>query len=175
MKFFINALFLGLALSFSVAQAQPPGNSQDGWPLPWPFPWAKECPMDWGSMNGVYKLAASAKYGRLVLHVTQAGGKNGLMLVHVSRVSSRGKLLYDGSTYVTPDQNVLSLYMQPQFAPDEPSIWAVIKMHYQSAVMSCDAADLVPILTVAPLDQDSGAPACKGIDFEMFKIRSTVK
>lgn len=125
----------------------------DGLPVPWPFPWAKECPIKWESLQGRYALSDSADADQVILKITVVM-KKGLRLVRVTRYTSRGSMLYDGSTYVTDDQKIIRLYLSPTRVKG-PSVWAVIKMHYQSDFYSCTASELVPILTVQDLDPAS--------------------
>jgi len=149
----ISALFALLALT-TVAHAD---FTTHGLPVPWPFPWAKDCPMDWSTYDGMYSLTANTSIGRLNLKV-QAEGADGLLLVHVTRVNSKGKVTYDGTTYIEETQKVLALWLVPAENPRAPSVWAEIRMHYNSKQLTC--ADTVPVLTVAPnQDQEADATA----------------
>lgn len=177
MKTFIKLFLAAAALSGSLASASIGGyanpsfdnnRGEDGWPLPWPFPWAKQCPMDWNNLSGTYLLSDSSGDGQLIVKVTVLM-KRGLLLVRVSRYNHNGHLILDGTTTVTQRQKVVSLYMSPaRGTSGHPAVWAVIKMHYDSSVFSCAADHLVPILTVQGFT-DSAPP--NGIDYKMKKVR----
>src|SRR5947209_6654109 len=98
MKTFFKLLLAGAALSASLAHANG-GRGEDGWPLPFPFPWAKECPMDWDHLSGNYSVKDSTDTDSLFVKVTVLT-KKGIRLVRVSRYSHAGKLIYDGTTTV---------------------------------------------------------------------------
>jgi hypothetical protein len=163
MKRFLKILITAAALSASVAHAS--GRSQDGWPLPWPFPWAKECPMDWHDLDGTYLLSDSTDAEQLIMRINVVS-KKGLRVVHVSRYSEKGRLLFEGVGTVTERQRVIGLWLSSR-SDSSVRVWATIKMHYQSSITSCSVGQLIPILTVQELAQD--APP-DGVDYKMVKV-----
>src|SRR6185312_10499834 len=110
MKTFFKLLLAGAALSASLAHAAHDGRGEDGWPLPFPFPWAKECPMDWDHLSGNYTVKDSTETDSLLVKVTVLT-KKGIRLVRVSRYSYTGRLMFDGTTTVTEKQKVVSLWL----------------------------------------------------------------
>jgi hypothetical protein len=149
MNLFLRIIFSSLLLVMTLLHVQP--SRADGLPGPWPFPWAKECPMNWEDMEGRYMLSDSRSSDQVILRVT-VQMKKSTRLVRVSRYTKHGSLIYDGATYVDEDQRIIRLYLSPTKS-DGPPVWAVIKLHYQSwEVDSCSADRLVPILTVGTSD-----------------------
>ncbi len=140
---------LGMTLSWSAAADQSNLSPfKQGLPLPWPFPWAKECPIDWKSMEGRYLLSDSMQEEELDIKITVISQMD-LKLVRVSRYSRAGKLIADGFTMVNSKRRTLRLYMMPLDRQSTP-LWAVIRLYYQSSVFSCSQDQLVPILTLDP-------------------------
>jgi hypothetical protein len=163
MKLFYRALLLCVALSLPLAGAS--GHTQDGWPLPWPFPWAKECPMNWDQLDGTYLLSDSNDAERLVLRINVLT-KRGMRLIHVTRYSDQGRILFDGTSTVTEKQKVIGLWLN-SMSGTRLRVWAIIKMHYQTPIASCAVANLIPILTVQAIGND-GPP--DGVDYKMVKV-----
>lgn len=118
----------------------------DGLPVPWPFPWAKECPIQWQALDGYYELSSASGPGTVTMRikVTQRGHLN---LIRVIRYSAGDSWIYEGATYVGRNQKFIRLYLSPA-KKSGPAIWAVIKLHYTSKSTNCAETNLVPILTI---------------------------
>lgn len=154
-----------LALGFFVTLgAHADAGVYDGMPVPWPFPWAKECPINWENLNGRYELTDSLGGSEVSLRISVVMHK-GLRLVRVSRYARKGGIEYDGSTFVTENQKFIRLYLAP-IRGEGPRIWATIKLHYQSEVMTCTADHLVPILSMRVGDDSAD------IDYKLTKLRN---
>lgn len=136
----IKVLILGMALSVIGASAG------EGLPLPWPFPWAKECPIAWQSLEGKYALADSSKEEQLQI-TFHTITRMGFRLVRVARLSSEGELISEGFNFVSANQRTLRLSLFPLDHNQATEI-AIIKLYYQSASLSCSEQNLVPIMSV---------------------------
>ena len=160
---FLAVLFAGVV----VTHADPLLHSYaEGLPLPWPFPWAKECPMDWSEMNGRYLLADGANADQIDLAVTVVTDR-GFKMVRVSRFSGDGHLIYDGFTMVNEQQKTIRLHLIPT-NNKLPAQFAIIKLHYVSWESQCTADHLIPILTVGRIESESE----EKIQYKMVKVRS---
>src|SRR4051812_11566317 len=106
MKMFLNSLLICAALVSGLAHA----DHTDGWPLPWPFPVAIDCPMDWKNLNGVYLLSDSKDEERLTVKISVVT-KKGIRLVRVSRYTRTGHLMFDGTAFVTERQKIIGLFL----------------------------------------------------------------
>ena len=162
MKTLVQIIILCLALGSPLTQA---AQTRDSYPLPWPFPWADKCSMDWEDLDGTYLLSNGKEADQLILRINILT-KKGVRSVHVSRISSQGRMLYQGSTLVSEADRIIRLSLVSIY-PEEPRIWATIKMHYQSEVSSCSASHLIPILTVQV--PENSAPRA-GVDYRMVKL-----
>jgi hypothetical protein len=144
MKVVLMTLFVGLAFLATSAQADV-RPKVEGLPLPWPFPWAKECPLDWQSMAGRYVLSDSSKEEQIDLKITVVS-VHGFRLVRLSRYNGQGQLTADGFSFVSLNQRMLRMKLVAQDSSDD-SIWALIKLHYTDWNLGCREDHLVPILT----------------------------
>lgn len=126
-------------------------STSEGLPLPWPFPWAKECPVDWDGMAGKYVLTdGSMTNGHITVRISIVT-KHGDRLMRVTRVGSHGEVVYDGSTTLLPDQRVVHVYLVPQDKTSDV-VYATIKLFYASEEMDCTENQLVPILSIRPVN-----------------------
>ena len=139
---------------------------REGMPLPWPFPWAKECPIIWSSIGGSYVLSESVDNEYIDLKITPVQ-KNGFNLVHVARYSKESELLSDGFALIAQNQRTIQLGLYPVKSAT-PSLWAMIKLHYQDSTSKCDK-ELVPILAMQS-DADS---ARVPVEYRLIKIEKT--
>ena len=154
MKTLITIL-LGMTVSlsaFGVAPAVRP--TSEGLPLPWPFPWAKECPVDWQAMQGRYLLSDSAKEEQIDLKISVITNY-GFRLVRMSRFSKTGELLADGFNFVSLNQRMLRMNLVPQ-NDDEQPMTALIKLYYSDWSLGCAKDRLVPILSLERTNSTSG-------------------
>lgn len=126
--------------------------SADGMPGPWPFPWAKDCPVKWESLEGRYVLPESSQNALLDLKVSVVDKLN-FKLVRVSRYDRMGGLEADGYVWVAANQKTIRLWLFPLKEGESPT-WAVLKLHFSSNERTCDEDHLVAILT---LDQPDSA------------------
>ncbi len=147
MKNLVNFLFVALMSAFFISTSV---AAADGLPVPWPFPWAKDCPVEWQSMAGRYLLSDTKDLQYIDLKITVIS-KEGFKLVRIARYNQNADLLFEGFTLVSGNQRTLRLTLMPTDRT-LPSIWAVIKLHYQSDEIGCAADHLVPILTLEPND-----------------------
>lgn len=151
-KLSIMILLLG-----SVARAQsaiaPFGQ---GMPLPWPFPWAKECPINWESLEGRYLLSDTDSQ-ELDLKITVIDKMN-FKLIRVARYDAAGHVLAEGVALVNNDQKSIRLWLLPRKKGAQP-IWAEIKMFYRSSELFCSDEYLVPILTLDYQDKTTHTQA----------------
>lgn len=136
-----------------------------GLPLPWPFPWAKECPVNWKSMEGRYLLSDSNYGDQIDLKITIVE-KVGYKLVRVSRYSAGGMLLSDGFTWVSEDEKMVRLWLYPKDTDESPT-WAIIKLYYGTAALRCSADQLIPILTL----EQPNIPDQDQKQFRLVRIR----
>ena len=136
--------------------------SADGMPLPWPFPWAEECPVNWQGMVGRYTLSHSenAQIDLSISVVKHAGTK----VVRVAWISKEGELLAEGFDFLELGQRNLRMYLFPM-DKKEPAVIAEIKMYYQSHSRSCAKRNLVPIMSV----ERPGAANAPETSYELMK------
>lgn len=145
MKALLTTLLISLAVSANLAWAQA-RPAAEGLPLPWPFPWAKECPVDWQRMAGRYVLSDSVNEEEIDLKITVIT-TNGFRLVRLSRIDHHGQVVADGFAYVSLNQRMLRMKLVPRDRYDSPS-WALIKLHYSDWNLGCAEDHLVPILSL---------------------------
>jgi hypothetical protein len=138
----------------------------EGLPLPWPFPWAKECPMNWQALNGQYLLSDAAESDTLDVSISTYD-RVGVRVVRVARYTGHGELIYQGFSTVTENQRTIRLSLLPANGTD-CAVQAVIKLHFQSSVNLCSMDHLVPILTIM---RGTGASP-KRIQYKMVKIEN---
>jgi hypothetical protein len=135
-------LVLGFIASLMVASAV----HAEGLPLPWPFPWARECAISWDSMQGRYALSEDYSQGEIDLHIRVVVNRGARMAI-LARYDRGGSLLSSGSSYIYPGQRSLYVHLKPA-KRNEPHVWARIRMHFWSWSRDCRAEALVPILTL---------------------------
>ena len=148
---FLTAFSMNLFATDSRGFAVPYG---DGMPAPWPFPWAKECPVEWSMLSGEYELKDSVRGETVSLRVSILW-HNGMRLLRIARYDREGHLTSDGFTLITENQRTIMVYLQPM-VKGEPAMWASLRFYYDS-LHSCDQTRLVPILSFSWKDteQDS--------------------
>ncbi|MBX3020723.1 MAG: hypothetical protein KF799_03530 [Bdellovibrionales bacterium] len=140
-----------LATLCGAAQAQTYRPLGDGMPLPWPFPWAKDCPVDWESMQGRYALMPSDTKEQINLKITVVKQLN-FTVVRVSRFGPDGIIIADGYTWIPLKQKTVRLWLFPLRRGDPPT-WAVLKLYHQNSyARECAQEALVPILTLEQVD-----------------------
>jgi hypothetical protein len=152
MKAMMMTVLVGLALLVATAQADVRPKAE-GLPLPWPFPWAKECPVDWQTMAGRYVLSNSLNEEQIDLKITVIN-VHGFRLVRLSRFDGQGHLIADGFSFASLNQRMLRMKLVAQDSSDS-SIWALIKLHYTDWNLGCSEDHLVPILTLETTNSSS--------------------
>lgn len=145
----LTKLFTVLALTCAgVANADTIKPLGEGLPLPWPFPWAKECPVDWQRMAGRYVLSDSINDEQIDLKITVVTSP-GFRLVQLSRYDRSGRIIAHGFSFVSLNQRMLRmklvLHNSTDVSTDSGS--ASIKLHYSDWNLGCAEDHLVPILT----------------------------
>jgi hypothetical protein len=128
----------------------------DGIPRPWPFPWAKSCPMSWSDLAGRYKMVGSTSREQILVRVS-ADNREDLVTIRLVRVTSAGNIRAIGLAMVYANENEVKVHMVPVREKYGAS-WVTLRMHYNSKVLSCQQAALVPILTVSPDLPSGNAP-----------------
>ena len=142
MKAFV-ILLASLMTTAAHADIKPRGQ---GLPLPWPFPWAKECPVNWASMEGQYILAEDSLDEEADIGMTILTDR-GMRLISVARYTPSGRLLSDGVAFVELDQKTIEFDLQPR-RKGQVTIRALLKLHYSDWDLGCSENKLVPILTL---------------------------
>jgi hypothetical protein len=135
----------------------------EGLPLPWPFPWAYSCPLDWDGLQGHYLLSNDDDRGSLELQVGPVirTGRNATRWVNVSRYAADGRLLGMGADLIPIEQTFIRVWLNPAQTSKAPRMSALFQMYYTrdvADVKECVAEELVPFLTLVP----EGAPANTG-------------
>lgn len=115
---------------------------------PWPFPWAKDCPMVWENLEGDYKMIGSTYEDQIVVRVSSSADGD-LRTIRLVRLTSTGEVRSVGLAIVAAEEREVKIHMIP-VAQDYPPSWVTLRMYYNSDVNSCDIQSLVPILTVIP-------------------------
>ncbi len=134
-----------LLTSFTVTAApkfQPYGQ---GMPAPWPFPWAKECPVKWSSLTGRYMMYDEFQGDDIDLKLSIVS-RQGLKMMRISRYSRGGSMISDGITLITEKQKSVRIYLRPLSTKSQP-MWAALKLHFDKDY-SCEMNELVPILSL---------------------------
>lgn len=134
-----------------------------GLPLPWPFPWAKECEVHWESIPGRYALSDNAAHEEMELKITFIK-KFGVSLVRVKRISNDGILLSEGLTAIYQGQRSFRLRLEPH-QEGQPVIWASLKFYYGGRELRCDDSYLVPILAL----EKEGFPNNQRTEYRLIK------
>lgn len=142
-------LFLIFMASFVVSSSV----QAEGLPLPWPFPWAKECPVNWASMAGRYTLEDNSTDEQIDLKISIVTDM-GMRLIRLSRYSMDGLLISDGFAFVSSNQRLIGLYLYSQRRNESP-IWALIKLHHWNWDLGCSEDQLVPILTLEKVNSST--------------------
>lgn len=167
---FLKVILIAAALFGGPARASEASEGYvifgEGLPLPWPFPWAKECPVDWSSMQGRYVLSDSADEEEIDLDISVVE-RMGSKLVRVARYNRFGRRLAEGFAIVGENQRAIRLLLKPVGWADQ-AIWATIQLHYQRAEQRCSEDNLVPILTLE--GANGGKPSQK--QYVLLKVRN---
>jgi hypothetical protein len=146
----------------SHASSPPTGGQQgqyhiygEGLPLPWPFPWARECPVKWSQLAGRYRLEASSSNDEIELKITVINTR-GLRMIKIARFDENQQLLAQGAGLLVQNQRMVEVMLQPTRA-DQPAIRASLKLHFSDLSGSCEMSSLTPILTLQVLSIDEVA------------------
>jgi hypothetical protein len=139
----LGILFLSLMTALANAGVKPRGQ---GLPLPWPFPWAKECPVNWAEREGRYVLAADSFDERVNIGMTIFSDR-----ITIARYSSTGRLLSVGLTFISSDEKVIEFNLRPRQEGQE-TLHAVLELHYSDWNLVCSPDKLVPILTLTKVN-----------------------
>lgn len=141
MRYIITILTFFGGLAASMANA-------DGLPLPWPYPWAKECPINWKSVSGRYTLVESSNYEELEIQIAEVI-PGGPLLAMVTRLADHGKTVAEGFSLIMVDQRILQLDLVYTDGRNETKAKAWVKLyHGHESIETCNQRQLVPILTL---------------------------
>jgi hypothetical protein len=154
--------FLAIALGFGLSMGALPQAAvasglggktpyAEGLPLPWPFPWARDCSVDWASMEGEYTLVETDSGDQISLRIS-AINKLNVRVARVARISQSGTIMSEGFTFLTNGQKTIRLWLF-SVGEDDPPMWASIVMYYPSNRLQCQVEELVPILTMERFDR----------------------
>lgn len=117
----------------------------EGLPLPWPFPWAKECPVKWQSISGRYAMMDSSQQDvDLKISILT---EDGLKVMRITRYNAMGGMVSDGFSFITENQRSIRVYLRPLNKEQAP-LWANIKLYHSDYSQSCEMSRLVPILSI---------------------------
>lgn len=143
-----------------------------GFPAPWPFPWAKECPPHWSQLEGRFRLSGVEKndlgFGEiniLIKVVRQLSFK----FVHISHYASSGQLLAEGMNILPRNQQMIRVIMIPM-VEDGEVMRAILRMHYADENKVCDST-LVPIMTLEPVFQQGPHPI-QGAQYRLIPVET---
>lgn len=118
----------------------------EGLPLPWPFPWAKDCPVVWSSLSGRYSMLDSQYQQEMELKISVLT-KDGMKLIRISRYNEYGAVVAEGIAWLTSNQKNVSVHLRPLRKNANP-MFANIKLYYASSDYNCQINALVPILSL---------------------------
>jgi hypothetical protein len=138
---------LSILVMLTLAYA-PISFAKDGMPSPWPFPFAKDCPMAWDNLGGLYNMSDSNTRDQILVKVNE-GDDASVKVIRVVRMSSKGRARAFGLAMVLEDEREFHVHMIPATKSDGPDTWVGVRMYYTSLVKSCEASYLVPIMTVS--------------------------
>jgi hypothetical protein len=124
----------------------------EGLPMPWPFPWAKDCPVPWSSISGRYQMMDSDLGHGVELKISVVR-QNGLRIMRISRYNREGVMISDGLTLLTRSQRAVQMRLVPLVKGTYP-VFASLKLHYANSEHSCDMSHLVPILALTEKKPD---------------------
>jgi hypothetical protein len=150
------ACFLLVALSLSLALTVPPtakafeGGADplgDGMLDPWPFPWAKECPVSWESMEGRFIMADSFGREEILIAISEVPLLG--HLVKIRRVTRFGAMVGEGVALIRAGQRSVRMQLRSGVRGLRPST-ATLRMYYPDQTFQC--SELVPILSIEPMD-----------------------
>jgi hypothetical protein len=161
------AIFLMGAVLFSNTSAR-----ANDLMVPWPFPWAKECPVEWKEFSGRYILQdmnggmmTSDQFIELAVSVEY---RNGIRLARVAQFDIFGEVVSAGITVVNDSERALRLRLIP-VDPSKPFMDAEIRLYYTSNERLCTMDHLVPILNLTSEAMPPG-----GENFKLVKLSSFV-
>ncbi len=134
-----------LLLSFTAGAAEKFQPYGEGMPAPWPFPWAKECPVKWSNLTGRYVMYDQFQGDDIDLKLSIVS-REGLQMMRISRYARGGGMISDGITLITERQKSVRVYLRPLTTKTQP-MWASLKLHFDRDY-SCEMSRLVPILSL---------------------------
>ncbi len=118
----------------------------EGLPLPWPFPWAKDCPVVWSSLSGRYMMLDSQYEEEMELKISVLT-KDGMKLMRISRYNYYGAVVAEGFAWLTMNQKSVGVHLRPLSKKANP-MYANIKLYYADSDYNCSMTSLVPILSL---------------------------
>lgn len=151
-KFTQLIVVTGLALASSFAQATHFSYGPlSGAPLPWPFPWAEECPVDWMKYKGRFYMAEEFQGQQSTLEIS-IHGSGELRYIRMTLRGEYSQLLARGVAKLHYGQRSLEMELVP-VNPEIPSMYASLKLYFSGDNHACNSKNLIPILTVQRFDQ----------------------
>jgi hypothetical protein len=142
-------IYLSLVFSSIFARAESLEAFTGGSPVPWPFPWAKDCPIQWSNLIGRYTLVDNSNGEEVSIRISFQHHRM-LHVLRITRYDRSGHLLSDGYSFITENQKVFRVYLRP-FSPDERPYFATIRLYYSDPRLVCGTDSLVPILSLVEL------------------------
>lgn len=165
---FLTTLILGMLFALNAYAGAPNGSDPDGLPLPWPFPWAKDCPVDWERLDGRYFLSDSSQSQQIELKITVVSNFE-FSMVGLARYSSDGAMISEGFSWVPTGERFINIKLIPKVR-GEDSVDALLKLHYfNDNDLRCSDDNLVPILT---LDRESSSHHTKS-HYRLVRVTPT--
>jgi hypothetical protein len=132
-----------VALALCMASTFFTGETSHAVPLPWPFPWSRQCPMEWTGIEGRYHLVNQTDGEQIELRIDNHGSK-GNPQITMWRLASDGTVNSVGMSDFAQQQSEVHVYMVPSRGRPQVAYWASIRM-YTAGQCSADA-EIVPIL-----------------------------
>lgn len=137
-------------------QAYAAGNG--GASVPWPWPWAEECPIDFESLNGTYVVRQSEDVD--FIQISSYWDKTRYSrYLSIQLYNQDFEVLSRGETYIWGHER--SIYIPMTSADTLKHMRGLrLQIYHRSQKRSCDAKELIPILTVS----EPGEPSSKDAD-----------
>lgn len=125
----------------------------EGLPLPWPFPWAKECAVNWDTLTGRYAMESDLEGDQIDLKISIIN-RLGDRWARVFRFNKEGRLIAEGASPIKKELRAIRVKMR-SVVKDNKVSWISLRLHYADAAYQCYESRLVPILTMETMRGNS--------------------